>query len=227
MKNLLVTATIAAFTFAGTASAQGFAFEGAELSFKNVDSDQDYSGQIWSGSAEVSFGAIGAQLDYVESGYDGGYEYRSIGLHLNYSISPEIVAGLFYTQDDWLGDKYRIAGLEAQYDHNQLSIEAAAGNYTGLGGLSYDTDFARLDVSYDLGNGLSALVLGATTSGSDEVSLMGLGVRYERNGIFVESTLSQMSGDYDQQLIGIEIGYAFGGGTTFEARDWNNLIEMY
>lgn len=53
-----------------------------------------------------------------------------------------------------------------------------------------------------------------------------VGVRYERSGAFVETTVSQFSGVSDHQVIGLEVGYVFGGSTTFESRDWNGLLGL-
>jgi hypothetical protein len=227
MRALFLTTAIALVSLAGAASAQSFNFEGAELSFTHTDSDYDYSGQHWRGSAEASVGSFGAQLDVSNFAYDGDIAYSSYGLHLNYRINDSIAAGVFYALDDWDGFEYAITGIEAQYDRNQMSVEAAVGNYSGLDGITYEMNFVSLDGSYDFGNGFSVLANAVSTNGDDEVGVVGLGVRYERSGAFVETTVSQFSGDFDQQVIGLEVGYAFGGGTTFESRDWNGLLGLY
>ena len=226
MRALFLTTAIALVYLAGAASAQSFNFEGAELSFTHTDSDLDYSGQHWRGSAEASVGSFGAQFDVSNFAYEGGLSYSSYGLHLNYRINDSFAAGVFYTLDDWEGDEFASTGIEAQYDLNQMSVEAAVVNYSGLGSINSEFNFVSLDGSYDFGNGFSVLANAVNMTGDFEIGIVGVGVRYERSGAFVEATVSQLSGERDQQNIGLEVGYAFGGSTTFESRDWNGLVGL-
>jgi hypothetical protein len=91
----------------------------------------------------------------------------------------------------------------------------------------FDTlDTVSLDSSYDFGNRFSVLANAVNMTGDRELGTLGVGVRYERSGAFVETTVSQFSGGSDHQVIGLEVGYVFGGGTTFESRDWNGLLGL-
>lgn len=212
---------------AGAAQAQSFAFDGAELAFQSFDSDDDYSGQYLRGSAEVSFGRFGAQLDLTQFGYNGETEYTSYGLHLFYGVTDQITVGVFYEDDDWDGDVYGSSGFEAAYDNGQISGQLAAGRYEERDG-AYEFDFTQIDIGYELQPGLSVLGEITKTSGSEDLGIVGIGARYEtQSGLFAEAMVAQYSEDYDHKVISFEVGYAFGGGTTFDQRDWAGIIGLY
>lgn len=227
MKNFLISTTAALLVTTGAVAAQSFAFEGAELSYLYSDSDDDYYGERYRGSAEGSVGPLGVQLDIGTHGYNGRHDYFFYTLHGNYRINDNLVAGLFYGQDDWDGDKYTSTGVEALYMTGPITVEGAFAFYTEDDG-NDEWDILRLDGSYALTNQVSLLGHAVNTSGDDDLTILGLGARYDiTNGVFAEANYAQFSGDYDHATLSLEIGYEFGGGTTFRSRDWTGLFGLY
>lgn len=225
---------------AGAASAQGFSFDGAELSYTYYDSDDAYDGQNMRGSVQAGFGAFGAQLDIVgaqldigEFAFDGEYEFTSVGLHLNYAVNDNLIAGVFIGQDDWRGArKFDFIGAEAKYSRDAYQVELAAGTYSPVPGTPsfLEFQFIALDGEYDFGNGFTALGGVLLTDNTEELTVLKVGTRYEIGRAFIEASVSDMSGDYDHRSVGLEIGYTFGGsgeGITFEQRDFSGIFGLY
>lgn len=225
-------AAIAAFASPALAQNMGVSFSGAELSYMYTESDQDYSSYIYSGSAEVAVGPALVQLDFLSSGYDGEWDYDALTLHLGYAITPDISAGVFYSEEDWGDDdNYPLYGVEMAYEAGPIMVDAAYGRYEDNNSSNIYFDFLMAEGLYRINDRFSAGGYLANTFNSDyndDLTVVGLIGRYDSQlGLFAELGLFSMSGDDDQDIISIEFGYAIGNGVTFDHRSWNNILRQY
>jgi hypothetical protein len=214
-------------------AAQSFDYTGAELSYTIQDSDEEYTAETLRLSMEARIlGQVATQLDFFQSGYDGDADYTGYALHLGYA--PTQVSGLvvaaFYNEEDWEGDFYVTQGLEASYTTGAFTGEIAFGQYEERDEPtpSDDFEFGRLDLTYQVLDGVALLANYTSTEGDETLEVIGFGARVDLNeSLYAEITSSNMSGDYEQSIVGVAIGYKIGSGTTFGARDWNGLLTIY
>ena len=230
---LAIGATLAA-GLAGPLMAQsaGVTFNGAELSYRYSDSDDDYTVYQYYGSAEIGAGPVIVQLDFYSGGYDDEWSYDGLLLHVGYPVSPDLVVGVFYGEEDW-GDSanYPVYGIEAAYQSGAFDIDAAFGTYEDNNSSDIYFNFLMVEAMYEITPNVSAGGYFANTSNSDysdDLTVFGVLGRYDLpNGLFAELGLFTMSGDYEQNFGSIEIGYSFGNGVTQGARGWNDSLRQY
>lgn len=230
-----VLGILAAVATATTASAQAVSLGGAEVSYDyhitELLGDRATSGRLRA-SGELLFGAIIGQLDLVSADYGDGrpYDgYTSGTLHLGYAFSPEFAVGLSYTAEDFDGESYNVVAGSVVYSPPTLGIEGVYAVYTG--DFDYEANFLQARANYALSNSFS--VTGDVTfideaSAAKKWQNFGLGGRYSfAQGVYIEASAHQLIGDVDASILGIEIGFDIGGGTTFGPRDWQGLMTIY
>ena len=245
--NKTVLALAAVTLVPSVAAAQSVVFSGAEVSYNYQDNNDEgngaegFSTSGLRGGVEVQMlGQFTAQLDLASSEYDAesddpnfmGDSYTAYTIHGGYLVTPDAAVGLFYGEEDWDNQGNWVAmGLEGSFTSGPTTLEGVVGNLEQDGFLSID--YFRADVGYEVMPKLS--VIGDFTSASfdsevdgdssGDVNIIGAGARYDiAEGFYAEGTLHSISGDAEYEVFGIEIGYAFAGGTSFGARDFSGLF---
>ena len=244
--NKTMLALAAAALVPSVATAQSVVFAGADVSYNYQENNDEgngaegFSSSGIRGAVEVQMlGQFTAQLDLASNEFDAesddpsfeGDSYTAYAIHAGYLVSPGAAVGLFYGEEDWDNEgNWASMGLEGSFASGQTSLEGVVGTIEQDGYESYD--FFRADVGYEVMPNLS--VIGDFTSVSGEslvddgtldVNIIGAGARYElAEGFYAEGALHSVSGDVEYEVFGIEIGYAFAGGTTFSPRDHSGLF---
>ena len=226
MKNLHLAAGLVAALAAGTAQAQNLGIAGGEIDYsvtRNKTSGFDQN-QL-EGSVVLDFGSgFSAQVDFASSRYSFGSDSTTTaGVHLIYSISPNMTTGIYYAKDRISGiPNFNTSyGVELAYVTGNFSTEAQIGKYNSPG-LGANLSVASLAASYELGSNFS-VDTGVQTmkDGTVSVRQLSLGGKYAfGNGMNVEATFYRRNwtGGGSDNAVGIKFGYEFGKGATFGRR---------
>lgn len=226
--NKTMLALAAAALIPSVATAQSVAFSGAEIAYQFLSTDDDYDASGVTASAEANFlGQASAQLDLYGNEYDPGESYSGYTVHVGYAGLPGGNIGIFYGEEEWDTDGTWVhMGIEGAYTSGPVTLEASIGNNEQEDFQNYD--IFRVDVSYAVTPEIILVGDFAGVSDDLDANIIGAGARYQmQNGFFVEGTAQSASGDVEMQTLGLEIGFAVNGGTTYGPRDWTRILPAF
>lgn len=246
-KSLVLTfalAATAAIATASTSKAQGLSFEGAYIEANYVSNvyngTYDYSQTGVYGAVEVAFGNIGIQADLGVFGYDADpMDSTYYALHAMYRFSPNLVVGGYYGQDSFnvgINNTWSTYGLEVKFTpsflNQRMTIEAFVGAYdfngpdVGNPMIGVGVNYAATD-SIDLGVSYLRGAWPDLSDPADQDDVLELEATYSlSNGLYATASYTNTiypGSNWQDASYGITMGYAFGGGTTFDRRGYSGL----
>ena len=218
--------------------AQGLTFEGATVSVQRADNRTfDYYQNQYEGSVELGFGTgFSVQADLAKWFYEGGSgdDNHALGLHLIYDVGASTSAGAFFTYENWDGQKWNFAGIEARHTFDgasgrPLTVEGFYGYYTFEDSGFYTLDVFGVDADWSVGSGVS-LTGGVTlVSGDEDVTMARIGAEYalEQGPRIGLEYASQDFGSFDQDILSLTLAFDLKGGVTFQQRKWVDVFPSY
>jgi hypothetical protein len=206
-----------------------FEVQGGQLSFSSADLE-GYDPNLYELNGAIEFGNDGPfslQLELGRARYDGDEYYRNFSAHLVYDIDPTASVGLLYMRETWFGDDWDYFGIEGRkvFESNSMMPVEIEGLLMRGDDDGDTNDIFSLSAYVHVTDTIALGAAVANSSGYDDQKSVGVAAKYMHpDGGYARLGIDELTGGSEYRAITFELGYEFGGGTTFKSKSWNKLF---